>query len=46
MAPSRGRVCRVDYLFDETLILVTPDPQPAVLVGESGTLNWTEARTP
>ena len=27
--PSQGAGLRVDYLFDETLILVTPDPPPA-----------------
>ena len=31
--PQQGAGLRVDYLFEETLILVTPDPQPAVLVG-------------
>ena len=30
--PQQGAGLRVDYLFDETLILVTPDPPPAGLV--------------
>lgn len=31
--PQQGAGLRVDYLFDETLILVTPDPSPAERVG-------------
>lgn len=34
--PSQGAGLRVDYLFDETLILVTPDPPPADRMGREG----------